>query len=105
MGGAELEPAKQIMGIGHRIAAFCFLTALTLTIPEAARPAQDERPEDPLIEFARQPWTGDLDGMIERGFIRVLTTYNPIFFSFDGIEQRGLLVEGVACNAGCCRPL
>ncbi len=51
----------RILGIGHRIAAFGFLTALTLVIPEAARSAQHERPADALIEFARQPWTGDLD--------------------------------------------
>ena len=76
------------------MAAFCFLSALTLAIPEAARPAQDERLEDSLIEFARQPWMGDLDGMVERSFIRILTTYNPLFFSYNGIEQRGLAVEG-----------
>ena len=31
-------------------------------------------------EEAMKPWTGDLDGMIERGIIRVLTVYSKTFF-------------------------
>jgi hypothetical protein len=31
-------------------------------------------------EEAMKPWTGDLDGMIERGVIRVLTVYSKTFF-------------------------
>ncbi len=46
-----------------------------------------------LLGFVDEPWSGDLDGMLERGFVRVLTVYNPLFFSFDGVEQRGLDVE------------
>ena len=79
---------------GPRVAAVCMAAALVLAVPTSASPAQDERPEDALIEFARQLWTGDLDGMIERGFIRVLTSYNPLYFSYDGIDQRGLVVDG-----------
>ena len=33
-----------------------------------------------LLEHANEAWTGDLDGMVERGFVRVLTSYNPLFF-------------------------
>jgi ABC-type amino acid transport substrate-binding protein len=44
-----------------------------------------------LLEHANEPWAGDLDGMVERGFIRVLTVRNPIYFSLNGVEQRGLL--------------
>jgi membrane-bound lytic murein transglycosylase MltF len=46
-----------------------------------------------LLAFVNAPWSGDLDGMVERGFVRVLTVYNPLFFSFDGGAQRGLDVE------------
>lgn len=49
--------------------------------------------ETALLEFISEPWTGDLDGMIERGFVRILTVYNPLFFSFDGARRRGLAVE------------
>jgi membrane-bound lytic murein transglycosylase MltF len=34
-------------------------------------------------------WTGDLDGMLERGFIRVLTVYSKTFYSVDKGIQRG----------------
>jgi membrane-bound lytic murein transglycosylase MltF len=36
-----------------------------------------------------QPWTGDLDGMIERGFIRVLIVYSKTLYFVDNGTQRG----------------
>jgi membrane-bound lytic murein transglycosylase MltF len=55
-----------------------------------ARSADDK---SALIEHANEPWTGDFDGMVGRGFVRLLTTYNPLFFSYDDIGQRGLAVD------------
>ena len=49
--------------------------------------------EEALMVHADEPWTGDLDGMRERGFIRVLTVYNPLFFFYDGAEKSGLTYE------------
>ena len=46
-----------------------------------------------LLGEVSKPWTGDFDGMLERGFVRVLTTYNPLFFAPDGIKQHGLAVD------------
>jgi membrane-bound lytic murein transglycosylase MltF len=40
-------------------------------------------------ERSRQPWTGDLEGMIERRVIRVLTVYSKTFFSVDRGTPRG----------------
>lgn len=40
-------------------------------------------------EEAMKPWTGDLDGMIERGMIRVLTVYSKTFYFSDKGVQRG----------------
>lgn len=40
-----------------------------------------------------KPWTGDLDGMIERGFIRVLTTYSKTFYFVDKGVQRGAIPD------------
>ena len=48
---------------------------------------------DELIEHANQPWTGDLDGITQRGFLRILTVHNPLFFSFDGKQQQGIVYE------------
>lgn len=58
--------------------------------PTRAQPATDDMA---LIEMAGQPWTGDLDGMLDRGFLRVLTVYNPIYFAYDGKDASGLLPE------------
>ena len=46
-----------------------------------------------LIAHANKPWSGDLDGMLKRGFIRVLTVYNPPFFHYDGAEKKGITYE------------
>jgi membrane-bound lytic murein transglycosylase MltF len=40
-------------------------------------------------EEAMKPWTGDLDGMIKRRFIRVLTVYSKTFYFLDKGTQRG----------------
>ena len=49
--------------------------------------------EEALLAHVNKPWSGDLGGMFERGFIRVLTAHNPLFFHFDGAEKRGLTYE------------
>ncbi len=66
------------------------LVAVLVTGSGDAQSADDEAA---LIEHANEPWIGDFDGMVERGFVRLLTTYNPLFFSYDDIGQRGLAVE------------
>jgi membrane-bound lytic murein transglycosylase MltF len=53
--------------------------------------ASDEQNE--IMEHANEPWRGDLDGMTERGFLRILTVHNPLFFSFDGAEEKGMVAE------------
>ncbi len=40
-----------------------------------------------------EPWTGDFDGMVERGTIRVLVAYSKTFYFLDGAEQRGATYE------------
>jgi len=60
--------------------------------PAAQQPAPDDE-DDAILAHALKPWTGDLDGMRERGFVRILTAYNPLFFHYNGIEQRGLAYE------------
>ena len=38
-------------------------------------------------------WTGDLDGMIERGFVRVLTPPSRTHYFVDGARERGIVAE------------
>jgi membrane-bound lytic murein transglycosylase MltF len=53
----------------------------------------DEPPEDPATANALKKWTGDLDGMIERRSIRVLTVYSKTTFFVDKGTQLGLTAE------------
>jgi len=75
--------------------AISLLLLMSLFAGESAA-AQHASDEQALLDHANAPWTGDLEGMRERGFVRVLTTYNPIYFSYDGIERRGLAVEAAS---------
>jgi membrane-bound lytic murein transglycosylase MltF len=65
-------------------------TILTLLLAVAPAGAAET---DEILEHVNEPWTGDLDGMVERGFVRVLTVHNPLFFTFDGADHRGLATE------------
>ena len=37
--------------------------------------------------------TGDLDAMLERGYIRILVPYSKTFFFYEGAKPRGLVYE------------
>ena len=49
--------------------------------------------DDAAMKKVLQPWKGDLKGMIERRFIRVLVTYNKTDFFLDGADNRGFTYE------------
>jgi len=50
--------------------------------------------EDPWLQIQHvDKWTGDLDGMIERGFIRFLVIHSKTFYFFDGAKEWGALAE------------
>lgn len=67
---------------------------LLLFLSGAVLAAADEPvDEDEIIAHANEAWTGDLDGIVERGFLRILTVHNPLFFSFDGVKQKGIVAE------------
>ena len=45
------------------------------------------------LAATQKPWTGDLDGMIERRLIRVLTVYSKTSYFLDRGVQRGIVVD------------
>ena len=45
------------------------------------------------IPQSLNPWKGDLEDMVKRGFIRVLTVHNPMMYFLDGSTQRGATYE------------
>jgi membrane-bound lytic murein transglycosylase MltF len=49
----------------------------------------------PELSALLAPWHGDLDGMIERRMIRVLTVFNPMIYFLDGGDQRGVVPEAM----------
>ncbi|MGI9371272.1 MAG: transglycosylase SLT domain-containing protein [Hyphomicrobiales bacterium] len=62
--------------------------------PDITKHAATTESAEVLLE-ARKEWTGDLQGMKERGFVRVLTVFNPLMLSYDGANQSGLVVDMV----------
>jgi membrane-bound lytic murein transglycosylase MltF len=67
-------------------------TPLSAPADQPAAPAIDI-PESGIAAVALAKWTGDLDGMIERRLIRVLTTYSKTHFFIDQGTQRGLVPD------------
>ena len=67
--------------------------------PHAAAVAEPEEPAEDrgLEELERGARTvrlaGDLDAMLERGYIRVLVPYSKTFFFYEGARPRGLAYE------------
>ena len=68
------------------------LIALLPVLFTAGTPFASEQ-QDEIAAHANEPWSGDLDGITERGFLRILTVHNPLFFSFDGARQRGVVAD------------
>ena len=68
------------------------LLSLILALQLAASSAEPGG-HDEILKDVNEAWTGDLDGMVERGFVRILTVHNPLFFTFDGVDQRGFAAE------------
>jgi membrane-bound lytic murein transglycosylase MltF len=68
--------------------------AATPPADEAPAPAHEvDIPQTGIAAIALAKWTGDLDGMIERRLIRVLTTYSKTSYFIDEGTQRGLVPE------------
>lgn len=67
---------------------FLLLATLPVQATDNGMPIKNTTPANDAIfsiplEGWLSPWQGDLDGMIARRYIRVLTTYNKSFYFFD----------------------
>jgi len=63
---------------------------------EAAPPANQPHPDLAIKAEAprlTETWFGDLDGMIERRMVRVLTVYGPPRYFLDGTDEKGATYE------------
>jgi membrane-bound lytic murein transglycosylase MltF len=75
------------------LACFCFLFGIPAFAqkPAPQKPAGETLTIDPTE--MQKPWTGDLDGMVERRVIRVLTVNSKTFYFHDKGVQRGTVVD------------
>ena len=48
---------------------------------------------EPDLRRIMPAWRGDLPGIRERGALRVLTVFDPMFYFLDGPRQRGIVYE------------
>src|SRR5262245_58887064 len=62
---------------------------------EPPEPAPEATPLPAGIAPILQPFTGDLDGMVKRRVIRVLTVQNPILYFVDRGRELGIVYEMV----------
>ncbi|HVO84724.1 MAG TPA: hypothetical protein VMU60_09890, partial [Syntrophobacteria bacterium] len=61
----------------------CTLFAGPVYAAAEAKPSPQKPQREKLTiaaEEATKPWTGDLDGMVKRRFIRILTVYSKTFY-------------------------
>jgi membrane-bound lytic murein transglycosylase MltF len=62
---------------------------------EEVEPAPEPEPYPPELAPFVAPWKGDLDGMVERRVIRVLTVQNPVLYFIDRGRELGATFEHV----------
>ncbi|MEM9148225.1 MAG: transporter substrate-binding domain-containing protein [Pseudomonadota bacterium] len=71
------------------------LSALSAAYAGDTPDGSEESPGDEAVfDLAMRTWTGDLDGIVERGFLRLGTVHSPLLLSYDGPEQSGIMVDG-----------
>ncbi len=81
-----------------RLSVLCLACVLVVLLPIGSIAAADQPVTEPpeLLEPAFElpaPWFGDLDGMADRRFNRVATTYSKTNYFLDGLTQRGATYE------------
>jgi membrane-bound lytic murein transglycosylase MltF len=55
--------------------------------------ADDTDAADPILSSALKPWTGDLEGMVERGMIRIAIPVGLTTYFLDGPNQKGITYD------------
>lgn len=84
---AALGKLLQPWGMTTAVAGLALVGGAALVCPSYAQTLAVDPKE------IQQPWTGDLDGMLKRRVIRVLTVYSKAFYFTDRFAQRGITYE------------
>ena len=80
-----------VLAILFSVLASCSST--TQQIEQPAKSAEQDKEALPGYAGLREKWIGDLDGMVKRGYIRVLVVQSKTFYFLDGAQQRGITYE------------
>jgi len=72
--------------------ALFVLAAPDLLLPAAMAQAEEVSQAE-VLRTRMAPWSGDLDGMVERRVLRVLVPYSRTLYFLDGAEQRGVAYD------------
>jgi len=75
-----------------RMAVILAVFASLVISASAQTPMEKGRLGISVTEITK-PWTGDLDGMVERRMIRILTVYNRTQYFIDGGTPRGIAYD------------
>jgi membrane-bound lytic murein transglycosylase MltF len=89
-------PTRSRLAFFAGAALACTLLTSTVCLAAEVKPSPQTPQRERLTispEEAMKPWTGDLDGMIERGIIRVLTVYNKTFYFVNKGVQMGTVPD------------
>ena len=85
---------KQDKGAGEGPGSEGFGVSPVDSSAAASLPDPEFDPEDEVFGLSEK-WTGDLQGMIQRGRIRALVPYNRTFYYIDGRHRRGIAYEAL----------
>ncbi|MEM1274975.1 MAG: transglycosylase SLT domain-containing protein [Pseudomonadota bacterium] len=77
------------------VLGFAFLRMQPEPVEEVETVEEVEAPLEGIWPDRGVPWTGDLTGMLERGEIRVLTSYSLGGYFIDRGKQKGLVYETI----------
>jgi len=67
----------------------------TQAAPGQSPPAEEAPPASLLERLQRERWTGDLDGIVQRRYLRVLVIPDKMYFFFDGQHMRGVTYDNL----------
>ena len=62
---------------------------------EQPAPAQEAPPDSIAEQIQRERWTGDLDGIVTRRYLRVLVIPDKMYFFFDGQQMHGVTYDAM----------
>jgi membrane-bound lytic murein transglycosylase MltF len=77
------------------VGLFKFITMFALIFFYCTFAIAEDKYYQAVMSKLKEPWKGDLDGMIERRTIRALVVFNKTNFFLDGLTTRGITYDAL----------